>query len=139
MWNRVFRFLKHPAVVIPICVCLLAGGIFFGVYSATDHTGHDHYIQEQQQVEQTQSQPDAEDDGFRKWREDTRINKKYEPTWDADAIIYNVTDGEYEKRTPAGYVREWTPWGNPNIRCVMQRKTGGIACFPAKEIPDAGI
>ena len=131
MFNKFFNFFTYPPVVISICAVLTVGTIILGVTYFVDHSDHPHYIEEQAQI--TQAQEDAREvNPYRAYEHDTRIDENYEPTWDDDPILYMVNDGEDIKRTPEMYIREWTPWGNPDIRCVTNSKHGGVACFPTK-------
>jgi hypothetical protein len=133
---RFTRFFKEPFVVVILICCLVIGGpIWF--FSTVDHSTHPHAQTEQVQPEASRTvelptvvaSPPAKDTGYRAYMNDDRITSSYEPAWDADVLIYKVTDGESEDRTPLQYVREWTPQGNPFIRCIMMRNGGGVACF----------
>ena len=127
--------LQHP-IVIAMLIFFIIAGVSFLIWETTDHTGHAHA-----QPTQTVSQPTQQTtqvNTYRAWQDDGRINKRYEPTWDDDPILYNVTDGEDKERTPQLIIREWTPWGNPDYRCVANPK-GGTACFPVKERTNENI
>jgi len=129
MFNKFFTFFTYPPVVIAICVGFVVVVIMVGVVNFGDHSNYRYNDEEQAVIAQT---VEDGDNGYRAYVNDTRIDSDYRPTWEDDVIVYEVTDGESASRTPTTYVREWTPWGNPDIRCVMNRKVGGIACFPTK-------
>lgn len=54
-------------------------------------------------------------------------DSEWHPQWDADVVVYIIHD-DLDQWNDV-YIREWTPPGNPNIRCTIARSDSGIECF----------